>query len=341
MTTIPEGSQVKIDPKNAQYTQLGHVFGPVNRGSTPDGKEYDALAVPDDVDGRTQLLSRLLELTGNSSDSQVFAAIKTSLEAAMPNPEKDPKGFVLAVRGKCHGTLEMLRLLVSFQGKAVQGQRPEVISAGKQLGADEPVDGMPTPLKALTGDVREKVIHVRVEALKRAIEIRKLKNTNTALYAQVLAKFKKLSESIQQAASIFASKIDTMTEGDEYRKVQWYNAMLNNINLLDAKTAPMALQNLKMRLEQAKDAQEFTAAIDGLTQVVVEETPDQKDGGAKDKSIDQLDGGSYSPDGGGETIGMEGMDVNIPDGGSPSDAGNDGLDGGTPDGGNDSQDGGN
>ncbi|MBI4994473.1 hypothetical protein HZC21_02405 [Candidatus Peregrinibacteria bacterium] len=272
----------QIDAFNQEFTKLGQLFKTVDEGSTQPTQDnqkppYDALVIPEDVWGRQALNVRLLDLFISSSvanfTQEQLDQLRASLQRAMPDPEKYSEQFVDFVRDRCHGTLEMLRLLVSYVNKcAEKGQKGNALREADALGADHVVDGMPEPLNGLDASVRNGVMHRRVERISLLRKTLQIQKANAALYPVVAKKYQPFKSAFEGAVVAYRDNvgriIEKMAVPDFFRAYFW-NFMLNNLNRCDTskpEEVTARLERLAAGLKSATDIDSFTTAIDNIPQ---------------------------------------------------------------------------
>lgn len=265
-----------VDPFDAQYVNLGSVFKPVDVNSTKPTSDqpmppYDALQVPDDVDARKSLTSRLLDLfvassSGNFNEAQL-AEMRGQLETVMPDPEKDAENFARFIQDRCHGVLEMLHLLVSWQNR---GPHPsKVMDEVARLTAFGITNmDMPEPVSAFKGSERDAVMHPRVERINNLKDLHAIILSNTKAMPIVTAKYAAFSHEFDVVfAPPYRTKIQVFTNEyhtPEYLEAQWFNTLLRNLNAFDMKRSDTREQLVRLAkaLREAKNATAFTTAID-------------------------------------------------------------------------------
>ena len=272
----------QIDASNSEFTRLGILFKAVDEGSTKPTKDtpqptYDALAVPEDIPGRQALNVRLLDLFiassgDNGFNHQQLGELRASLERAMPDPEKYPDQFVAFVSGRCHGTLEMLRLLVSYTSKcAKKGNGENALKEAELLGEDKVVDGMPEPLNGLEASVRNSVMHTRVERVLFLQQTCLFQESNARLYPAVKEKYRPFKSAFEGVVVAYRENIGRMVEKmsmPEFAKAKFWNALLNNLNVCDLskpEEVTARLERLDVGLKAAYDVDSFTTAINDIS----------------------------------------------------------------------------
>lgn len=268
----------QIDAFNPEFTKFGQLFKAVDEGSTQPVQDnpkppFDALAILEDVQGRQAFNARLLDLFIASSsanfDPKQLDQLKVLLQRAMPDPEKYPEQFVYFIIGRCHGTFEMLRLMVAYQNKV--DKKENVLMEADALGADHVVDGMPEPLNGLDASVRDGVMHQRVERLSLVRRTLFLKQANAELYPSVAAKYKQFKSAFETVVTAYRDNIARMTAGmlvPEFAKAQWWNTLLNNLNACDTskpEEVTARLDRLAAGLKTASKVDSFMAAIKGIS----------------------------------------------------------------------------
>lgn len=240
---MPETAQKQVqmvDALNPEFKNLGQVMQPVFRQSTAATFEepypdYDALAIPDGLEKQAELLENLLRLCSEhmrgTFSAENIAKMLDMMRKTKPDPVKDPKGFAHALRGSCHGWLEMLRLLVVLKSK-------DPVKAGQafaMLSQSDNSTGVPRFPSELVGKQRDAYFHPRVENLRAAVN-----NVppGRAIRNQVLDQT--LRQQFPQAASLIQLASDMVLKfaTTDYARAQWMNAFLENLNkFLEGKNA--------------------------------------------------------------------------------------------------------
>lgn len=288
---LPSGVVSPVDPFDPKILTLGGLFKPVLQGSTKPTQEnrfppYDALQVPESQEGRGLLNGRMLDLfiassKGTFADDQL-RGIKAALQEAMPDPERDPENFTRFVHDRCHGVLEMLRLLVVMQSKKPAGEgdvrypfyKDEVSEEAGRFGVHglSAETGAPVPVANLIGKARDTEMHPRVERIRAILEIgskRKMSDYNKGLMPAVAKKFAgsgdllgRLNEAFTSGAKRVLKNDHSLTE--DYTTPQWFAVLNTKLSGFDMSRTDKEAQfgRLEKGLQEAQDSKVFRAAID-------------------------------------------------------------------------------
>jgi hypothetical protein len=279
MTTTKEDPQPNsVNPFNPEYGLLGQLFKQVlGRSTKPtaDNKfpPYDALIVPEGMSARPSMSKRLLELFVNSSSKnfspeEIISMVRV-LEQAMPDPEKDPENFARFMQDRCHGVLEMLRLLVLLQSK--KAKKADIVSEATALGADylDKKSGLPRPVVELTGNQRDDVMCSRVGRVRDLCATLDLKASNDHRYPQVVRQYAEFSAPLQAVLRAYSKNVNKFANtlvAPEYGRAQWFSVLLTKLEQFDSESPDTERQfaRLEQALNEAKDAEAFMAAINSF-----------------------------------------------------------------------------
>ncbi|MEK7523562.1 MAG: hypothetical protein AAB588_00870 [Patescibacteria group bacterium] len=271
-----------IDPLDPQFAgaQLGKVVKPVMDGSVKPTEAtqyppYEALLVHEDMASRRELLTRLLDMFATSS-AAVFApedlhAMRTSLELAAVDPEKDPQNFAYFMQDRCHGMLEMLRLLILMQSPKRNFSKQEVFNEAMRLGAQVMSEnGMPQAVLQFVGAARDRAMHPRVERLRKVLEIGPMTqyvNFNNVKLAEVKVKFSSLSGELDKILAAFKTQMEqlqTSLVALEYTSAQWLSVLLTKLE----KFQPQTLEEARAQFERLTEAINRVSTPSAMTKTI-------------------------------------------------------------------------